>query len=53
MELDIILNGFMFAEEQHGAQYISFVRDSESSIYQALVAGIFGWGYAIEKLIMH
>ena len=48
METDIILNGFMVAEEQHGVRYINFVGDGDSSMYPTLVAGVPGWGYAIE-----
>jgi len=49
METDIILNGFLLAEQQHGVRYIKFVGDGDSSVYPTLVAGVPGWGYAIEK----
>jgi len=49
METDIILNGFLLAEQQYGVRYINFVGDDDSFMYPTLVAGVPRWGYAIEK----
>ena len=43
MESDIILEGFLAAEKQHGVCYINyFIGDRDSSIYPTLVAGVPG-----------
>ena len=38
MELDIILEGFLAAEKQHGVSCINFVGDGDSSVYPTLVS---------------
>ena len=49
MESDIILEGFLAAEKQHGDRYINFIGDGDSSVYPTLVSGVPGWGYSIKK----
>ena len=49
MESDIILEGFLAAEKQHGVRYINFVGDGDSSVYPTLVSNVPGWGYSIKK----
>ena len=44
METDIILEGFLAAEKEHGVCYINFVGDSDSSVYPTLVSSVPGWG---------
>lgn len=36
MEPDILVEGFKKSEEMHGVQYLSFVGDSDSSVYAKL-----------------
>ena len=50
MESEIILEGFLQAESTHGVWYIKFVGDGDSSVHTTLIAGVPGWGRAIEKL---
>ena len=49
MESDLILEGFLAAEKQHGVRYINFVGDGDSSVYPTLVSNVPGWGYSIKK----
>ena len=49
VESDIILEGFLAAEKQHGVRYINFVGDGDSSVYPTLVSNVPGWGYSIKK----
>ena len=49
MESNIILEGFRMAEQQHGIRYIKFIGDGDSSIHAQIIAGVSGWGYAIQK----
>ena len=49
METDIILEGFLAAEKEHGVRYINFVGDGDSSVYPTLVSSVPGWGYSIKK----
>ena len=49
MESDLILEGFLAAEKQHGVRYINFVGDGDSSVYPTLVLNVPGWGYSIKK----
>ena len=37
------------AEQQHGVWYIKFIGDGDSSVHAQLIAGVSGWGYAIQK----
>lgn len=56
MESDIILEGFLAAEKQHGVRYINFVGDGDSSVYPTLVSNVPGWGIQSRSksvLIMH
>ena len=49
IETDIILEGFLQCETQHGLRYISFIGDGDSSIYHTLISSV-PWGYAITKV---
>ena len=49
MESDLILEGFLAAEKQHGVRYINFIGDGDSSVYSTLVSNVPGWGYSIKK----
>ena len=49
METDIILEGFLKCETQHGLCYISFIGDGNSSIYPTLILSA-PWRYAITKI---
>jgi len=48
METDIILQGFLEAEKQHGVRYTNFIGDGDSSVYPTLIANVPGSGYYIE-----
>ena len=50
MESDIILQGFLQAETIHGVRYTTFIGDGDSSVHTTLIAGVPGWGRAIQKL---
>ena len=47
METDIILEGFLEAEQVHGVRYIHFI---DSSVHPTLIQNVPGWGHAIKKL---
>ena len=49
MKTDIILEGFLAAEKEHGVCYINFVEDGDSSVYPTLVSSVPEWGYSIKK----
>ena len=49
METDIILEGFLKYETQHGLHYISFIGDGDSSVYPTLILSV-PWGYVITKI---
>ena len=49
METDIILEGFLECETQHGLRYISFIGDGDSSVYPTLISSV-PWGYGITKV---
>ena len=49
METDIILEGFLQCEIQHGLRYISFIGDGDSSVYPTLISSV-PWEYAITKI---
>ncbi len=50
METDIILQGFIEAENVHGLRYTSFVGDGDSSVYSTLLQCVPEWGHAINKV---
>ena len=50
MESDIILNGFLEAEETHGVRYTKFIADNDSSVFTRLQEEVPVWGRAITKL---
>lgn len=50
MESDIILNGFLEAENEHGVRYMRVIADGDSSMYQTLLEKVPVWGTAIQKL---
>ena len=50
MESDIILEGFMEAEQVHGVRYTRFIGDGDSSVHSTLLQSVPGWGHAIKKL---
>ena len=37
METDIVLEGFLEAEQVHGAGYMRFISDGDSSVYPTLL----------------
>ena len=49
METDIILEGFLQCETQHGLRYISFIGDGDSSVYPTLISSV-PLEYAITKI---
>ncbi len=50
METDIILEGFLEAEQVHGVRYTEFIGDGDRSVYPTLLTSVPGWGHAIKKL---
>jgi len=50
METDIILEGFMQAEQLHGVRYMRFIGDGDSSVYPTLLANVPDWGRDIKKI---
>lgn len=50
METDIILEGFLKAEQTHGVRYTRFVGDGDSSVFPTLHRAVPGWGTRIKKL---
>ena len=50
MESDIILEGFLEAEQVHGVRYTCFNGDGDSSVHTTLLQSVPGWGFAIKKL---
>ena len=50
METDVILEGFLEAEQVHGVRYTKFISDGDSSVYPTLLQSVPGWGHTIEKL---
>ncbi len=50
METDIILEGFLEAEQVHGVRYIHFIGDGDGSVHPTLIQNVPGWGHAIKKL---
>ena len=49
METDILLQGFLEAEKQHGVHHMNFIGDGDSSVYPILIANVPGLGYYIKK----
>ena len=50
METDILVEGFMKAEEIHGVRYMRFIGDGDSSVHTTLLQSVPGWGCSIKKL---
>ena len=50
METDIILEGFVQAEQVHGVRYMRFIGDGDSSVYPTLLANVPDWGSDIRKI---
>ena len=50
MESDILLEGFMQAEQVHGVRYTRFDGDGDSSVHTTLLQGVPGRGHVIKKL---
>ena len=50
MEVDIILEGFLKAEQTHEVHYIRFVGDGDSLVFSTLCREVPGWGQRIQKL---
>ncbi len=50
METDIILEGFLEAEQVHGVRYTGFIGNGDSSVSPTLLTSVPGWGHAIKKL---
>ena len=44
METDIILEGFVKAEQVHGVRCMRFIGDGNSSMYPPLLANVPDWG---------
>ena len=53
MESDIILEGFLAAEKQHGVHYINSVGVGDSSVYPTLVSNVPGWGSGLKPRSDH
>ena len=49
METDILLQGFLEADKQHGVHYMNFIGNGDSSVYPTLIANVPGLGYYIKK----
>ena len=41
MEADIIVEGFQLSEQMHGLRYLWFIGDGDSSVYHAVVTGVY------------
>ena len=50
METDIILEGFVQAEQVHGVRYMRFIGDGDRSVYPTLLANVPDWGSDIRKI---
>jgi len=50
METDIILEGFLQAEQIHGIRYMRFIGDGDSSVYPTLLNSVTEWGRDIKKI---
>lgn len=50
METDIILDGFLKAEQTHGVRYTRFVGDGDSSVFPTLRENVPIWGHDIQKV---
>jgi len=44
MEADIILEGFLKAEETHGLRFTRIIADGDSSVYSELTEDVHIWG---------
>lgn len=50
METDIILEGFLKAEQTHGVRYTKFIGDGDSSVFPTLRESVPKWGRDIQKV---
>ena len=50
METDIILDGFLKAEQTYGVQYTRFIGDGDSSVFSTLRENVPIWGCDIQKV---
>ena len=50
METEILVEGFKWAETQHGLRYTTFIGDGDSSVYPTLLSQVPVWGHAIRKI---
>ena len=50
METDIILDGFLKAEQTHGVRYTRFIGDGDSSVFPTLRENVPIWGFDIQKV---
>ena len=50
MEVDVILEGFLKAEQSHGVRYMRFVGDGDSSVFPTLRQSVPVWGRDIQKI---
>lgn len=49
MESDIIVEGFLRAEKQHGLRYINMVGDGDSAVYANIQEQVPVWGRSVKK----
>ena len=50
METDIILDGFLKAEQTHGMRYTRFIGDVDNSVFPTLRENVPIWGFGIQKV---
>lgn len=50
MESDIIVEGFLHAEKQHGLRYIKMVGDGDSAVYANIQEQVPVWGRSVKKI---
>ena len=50
MEVDVILEGFLNAEQSHGVRHMRFVGDGDSSVFPTLRQSVPVWGRDIQKI---
>ena len=50
MEADIILDGFLKAEQMHGVRYTGFIGDADCSVFPTLRENVPIWGRNIQNV---
>ena len=50
METEVILDGFLKAEQTHGVQYLRFIGDGDSSVFPTSSQSVPIWGRDIQKI---